>query len=81
MPVPSPVHFKDWPYSLTGEIKVSDGSGRLGRNKIEFGCPDGTGTLSETPLAASPRSQSRLTNKSRLIDVLLQETHIYDIYR
>jgi hypothetical protein len=26
--------------------------------------PGGTGTLSETPLAASPKSQSRLTNKS-----------------
>ena len=29
------VHFKDWPYLLTGKIKVADGSGSLGRNKID----------------------------------------------
>jgi hypothetical protein len=30
-----PVHFKDWPYLLTGEIEVLEGCGSLGRDKID----------------------------------------------
>src|ERR1700682_4263501 len=35
------IHFKDWSYLLAGEIKVSDGSGRLGRNKINTAWREG----------------------------------------